>query len=71
MVHDYQTQQSDGLWHCTTIRKSHDFLVMRLCVVSRQNKKRYMFISSSPFDTKLEKVVANDMVLTLKKLHRT
>ena len=51
------------------LTKSHDFLIVWLYVVSWQNKKRYISNSSGPMDTKLERVVAYGMALTLKKSH--
>ena len=69
MAHDYQTQHGDGLWYWATINKVRRFFNNLITCSLMANKKRYILNSISPMDTRLDRVVAYGMGLTLKKSH--
>ena len=71
MAHDYQNQQGDDLWCQATVHKVawfFDHAIIRSLVT---NKKRYISNSTSPMDTKPDRVVTYDVRLTLKKSHHS
>ena len=62
MAHDYQTRQDDGLWYWATIHKVAWFFNHMIICSLVANKKLYISNPTSPKDTKLDRVVAYDMV---------
>ena len=69
-AHGYQTQQGHSLWYWITTHKFiwfFDHVIICSLVI---NEKRYIFNSTSPMYTNLDRVRDYDMGSPIKKLHR-
>ena len=66
-AHDYQTRPDNGIWYWAVMHKVTCFFDHVIICSPVTNKKRYIFNSTSPMDTKLDRIVAYDMGPKLKK----
>ena len=71
MAHDYQTRQDDSSWYWATTHKVTWFFDHVISCGLVTNKERYISISTSRMDSKLDKVVDYDMGPKLKKSHHS
>ena len=71
MDHEYQTRQGDGLWYWATMYKVVWFLDHLIICSLVTNTERYIFNSTSPMDTRLDRVEGYDMGPILKKSHNS
>ena len=69
MAHDYQTRQSDAWWYLATMHNVASFFDHLIISSLITKKKGYISNSTSPMDTKLDRVVPYEMGPTLKKSH--